>query len=148
MMKTIRAGNRRNQRKFEHRSIHRTRRGMTLIEVMMALTILATAMLSIAGFMSKFAHAVAVSDVKNTANELASEQLETIKNAPRYSAIDTLYPGTVPLDTPYVGYTRKTIVAHTGGGAADLYDYKTVTVVVSNPRLSTPIKRTTIIAAY
>lgn len=144
MMKAIRTGKRRHQRNCKRR----TRGGMTLIEVMMALTILATAMLSIAGFMGKFAHAVAVSDVKNTANELASEQLETIKNAPRYSAIDTLYPGTVPLDSPYVGYTRKTIVSHTGGGAADLYDYKTVTVVVSNPRLSVPIKRTTIIAAY
>ncbi|HEY7898283.1 MAG TPA: prepilin-type N-terminal cleavage/methylation domain-containing protein [Gemmatimonadaceae bacterium] len=125
-----------------------TRKGMTLIEVMMAVTILATAMLGIAGFMGKFAHIVAVSDVKNTANELASQRLEEIKNSPRYSAIDTLYPGTVALASPYLGYTRKTLVTHTGGGSADLYDYRTVTVTVSNPRLDAPIKRTTIIAAY
>jgi prepilin-type N-terminal cleavage/methylation domain-containing protein len=124
------------------------RKGMSLIEVMIAITILATAMLGIAGFMGKFARIVAVSDVKNTANELASQRIEEIKNAPRYSAIDTLYPGTVSLIAPYVGYTRKTLVTHTGGGAADLYDYKTVTVTVSNNRLSTPIKRSTIIAAF
>ncbi len=124
------------------------RKGMTLVEVMMAVTILATAMLSIASFMGKFARIVAVSDVKNTANELASQRLEEIKNAPRYTAIDTLYPGTVSLATPYVGYTRKTQVTHTGGGAKDLYDYKTVTVTVSNSRLGTPIKRTTMIAAF
>ena len=124
------------------------RKGMTLIEVMMAVTILATAMLSIAGFMGKFAHIVAVSDVKNTANELASQRLEEIKNTPRYSAIDTLYPGTVPLTTPYTGFSRQTLVTHTGGGASDLYDYKTVTVLVTNPRLGAPIKRTTIIAAF
>lgn len=124
------------------------RKGMTLIEVMMAVMILATAMLSIAGFMGKFAHIVAVSDVKNTANELASQRLEEIKNAPRYSAIDTLYPGTVALGTPYAGYTQQTLVTHTGGGPSDLYDYKTVTVRVLNPRLGTPIKRTTIIAAF
>jgi prepilin-type N-terminal cleavage/methylation domain-containing protein len=124
------------------------RKGMTLIEVMMAMTILATAMLSIASFMGKFARMAAVADVKNTANELASQRLEEIKNAPRYAAIDTLYPGTVALSTPYVGYTRTTQVTHTGGGARDLYDYKTITVTVSNPRLGVPIKRTTMIAAY
>ena len=125
-----------------------TRKGMTLIEVMVAITILAIATLSIAGFMGKFARIVAVSDVKNTANELASQRLEEVKNSPRYSAIDSLYPGTIALPTPYVGYTRQTLVTHTGGGTSDLYDYKTITVIVSNPRLPTPIKRTTIIAAY
>jgi len=128
--------------------IKAVRKGMTLVEVMIAVTILATAMLSIASFMGKFARIAAVSDVKNTANELASQRLEEIKNAPRYTAIDTLYPGTVALATPYVGYTRKTQVTHTGGGPSDLYDYKTVTVTVSNPRLGTPIKRTTMIAAF
>jgi len=125
-----------------------TRKGMTLIEVMMAITILAIATLSIAGFMGKFARIVAVSDVKNTANELASQRLEEIKNAPRYSAIDTLYPGTLVLASPYASYTRQTLVTHTGGGNSDLYDYKTVTVLVSNSRLPVPIKRTTIIAAF
>jgi len=128
--------------------IKRVRKGMTLIEVVMAVTILATAMLSIASFMGKFARIVAASDVKNTANELASQRLEEIKNAPRYTAIDTLYSGSVALAAPYVGYTRKTQITHTGGGASDLYDYKTVTVTVSNPRLGTPIKRTTMIAAF
>lgn len=125
-----------------------SRQGMTLIEVVMAVTILATAMLSIAAYMGKATRIVAVADVKNTANELASQRLEEIKNAPRYAAIDTLYPGTVALATPYVGYTRQTLVAHTGGGPSDSLDYRTITVTVSNARLSAPIKRTTIIAAY
>lgn len=126
----------------------RVRKGMTLIEVMIALTILATVMLGMASFMGRFAHIAAISDVKNTANELASQRLEEIKNAPRYTAIDTLYPGSVALTGPYAGYTRKTQVTHTGGGASDRYDYKTITVTVSNPRLGTPIKRTTMIAAF
>ncbi|HEY5087461.1 MAG TPA: prepilin-type N-terminal cleavage/methylation domain-containing protein [Gemmatimonadaceae bacterium] len=125
-----------------------TRKGMTLIEVMIAVLILATATLSIAGFMAKFARMVASSDVKNTATELASMRLEQIKNAPRYSAIDTLYPGTVAMASPYVGYTRQTLVTHTGGDSTAKYDYKTVTVIVTNARLGTPIKRTTIIAAF
>lgn len=124
------------------------RKGMTLIEVMIAITILAMATLSLAAFMGKFARAVAVSDVKNTANELASQRLEEIKTAPRYAAIDTLYPGTAALSSPYNGFTRQTLVSHFGGGAADLYDYRTVTVIVRNSRLSAPIKRSTIIAAF
>jgi len=126
----------------------KSRKGMTLIEVVMAVTILATAMLSIASFMGKFTRIVAVADVKNTANELASQRLEQVKNAPRYAAIDTLFPGTVALASPYAGFTRQTMVTHTGGGASDLYDYRTITVVVSNPRLPIPITRTTIIAAF
>ena len=124
------------------------RKGMTLIEVIMAVTILAVATLSIAGFMGKFARIVAATDVKNTANELASQRLEQFKNAPRYGAIDTLYPGTQALASPYTGYTRQTLVTHTGGGPTDLYDYRTITVIVSNPRLSTPIRRSTMIAAF
>jgi Tfp pilus assembly protein PilV len=115
---------------------------------MIALTILATAMLALAAFMAKFAHAVATSDVKNTANELASQRIEEIKTATRYATIDSIYPGTVVLGSPYTGYTRQTLVSHTGGGSTDLYDYKTVTVIVRNPRLGTPVKRSTVIAAY
>lgn len=125
-----------------------TRKGMTLIEVMIAIIILATAALSLAGFMAKFARAVAVSDVKNTAIELASEQLENAKNAPQYSSLDSAMSGIVAMNTPYSGFTRQTMVSHTGGGPSDLYDYKTVTVIVTNPRLPAPVKRTTIIAAF
>lgn len=126
----------------------RARGGMTLIEVMMAITILASAMLGIALFMARFAHNVATSDVRNTASELASQRLEDVKTSPRYAAIDTLYPGTVSLSTPYAGYTRTTIVTHTGGTAPALYDYRTVTVIVKNGRMPVPVKRSTIIAAF
>ena len=125
------------------------RRGMTLIEVMIAITILAVAMLSIAAYMTKFAQSIGSSDVKATANEIAADQIENVKGAPRYTAIDsTPYVGTVNMTGAYVGYTRKTLVSHTGGGAADFYDYKTVTVTVSNPRLSSSVKKTDIIAAF
>jgi Tfp pilus assembly protein PilV len=121
---------------------------MTLIEVLIALTILAGAMLSIAAYMTKFARAVSASDIKATANEIAASQIETVKNAPRYAAIDSLYAGTTQMPAPYQTYTRKTLVTHTGGGSTDFYDYKTVTVIVSNPRLSKPVEKTSIIAAF
>ena len=126
----------------------RPRRGMTLVEVMIALTILATAMLALAAFMGKLAQATAIADVKNTANELAASRIEEVKTAPRYSMIDSAFPGNVALGPPYTGYSRQTIISHKGGGASDLDDYKTVTVIVRNKRLGKPVKRSTIIAAY
>jgi Tfp pilus assembly protein PilV len=121
---------------------------MTLIEVMIAITILTTAALSLAAFMGKFARAIAVSDVKTTAIRLASDRLEQVKTAPRYATIDSMYTGVETLPAPYDAYSRQTIISHSGGGDADLYDYKTITVVVKISRLSVPIKRTTIIAAF
>ena len=126
----------------------RLRRGMTLIEVVIALVIISTAMISISAYMSKFAQAILSSDVKATAEDIASSQIENAKTAPRYTAIDSMYAGTVAMTAPYTGYTRQTIVTHTGGGATDLYDYKTITVVVTHARLSTPVKKTDIIAAF
>jgi hypothetical protein len=52
------------------------------------------------------------------------------------------------MPAPYVGFTRQTLVTHTGGGASDLYDYETVTVIVTNTRLTSPVKKTDIIAAF
>ncbi|HXC25808.1 MAG TPA: prepilin-type N-terminal cleavage/methylation domain-containing protein [Gemmatimonadaceae bacterium] len=124
------------------------RRGMTLIEVILSLVIISVAMISISVYMAKFAQGILASDVKATAEDIASTQIESAKTAPRYSAIDTLYPGTVAMPSPYTGFTRQTLVTHTGGGAADLYDYKTITVIVTNTRLQTPVEKTDIIAAF
>src|SRR5262245_3209035 len=120
---------------FHDRSRLRARKGLTLIEVMIALTILSVATLSIAAYMTRFARSISSSDVKATANEIAADRIEEVKGAPRYSAIDTLYPGTTTMNGAYKGFTRKTYVTHTGGGPSDFYDYKTITVEVTNTRL-------------
>ena len=117
------------------------RRGMTLVEVILSLVIISAAMISISAYMAKFAQGIIASDVKATAEDIAATQIESAKTAPRYTAIDTLYPGTVAMPAPYTGYTRQTIVTHTGGGPADLYDYKTVTVIVTQSRLQTLVGR-------
>lgn len=121
---------------------------MTLIEVMIALTILATAMLSMAAYMTRLARTVAVSDVRATADEIATSRLEEVKGATRYATIDSAFAGTQALAAPYQGFTRTTQVTHTGGGPSDFYDYKTITVIVTNPRLPAPVRKTTVIAAF
>lgn len=125
------------------------KKGMTLIEVLLALTIVATAMLSIAAYMTRFARTVATSDFKEVANELAASRIEEIKNAPRYSAIDSMYAKTESFSTSrYKGFSRQTMVARKGGGNADFDDYKTITVVVRSSHLNAPVRKTSIIAAF
>jgi hypothetical protein len=46
------------------------------------------------------------------------------------------------------GFTRQTLVTHTGGLPPSRDDYKTVTVIVTKPTLLTPAKKTTIIAVF
>ena len=132
-----------------HRPRLQGRAGMTLIEVMISLVIVTGAILSLSAYMTRFARAVTSSDLKSTANELASSRIEEVKNAPRYTAIDSMYGKSESFtEKRYSGFTRRTVVSHTGGGPADFYDYKTITVIVQNPHMSRPVRKTSVIAAF
>jgi prepilin-type N-terminal cleavage/methylation domain-containing protein len=126
------------------------RAGMTLIEVIIAIVILSGALLSMGGFVTKFAHTVSMTDLRGIAAELAADRIETVKAATAYSSIDSIYartesPGSI---AGYPKFTRRTIVQRVGGGGTDLVDYKIVTVVVTEPALKVPVKKTTIISDF
>lgn len=129
-------------------AIARERAGMSLIEVIIAIVILSGALLSMGGFVQKFAHTVSLTDVRGVAAELAADRIETVKAATSYSAIDSLYRKTESSIPGYPKYTRQTLVQRVGGGATDLVDYKIITVVVSTPALKVPVKKTTIISDF
>lgn len=121
---------------------------MTLIEVIMAISLLSVSLLSMGVFVGKFAKATRMMNSRNTASELVADRIEEVKGAARYSAIDSLYAVTETSITGFPGFTRKTMVAHVGGGAPDLDDYKVVTVIVTSGQLTSPSKKTTIISAF
>lgn len=125
----------------------RTRLGMTLVEVMMAMVVLAGAALAIAGATASLARAGAASDVRETARDLVARRIEEVRSAPRYEALDSAYAGSVALDGPYTGFTRRTLVSRPAG-TAESRDYRTVTVSVSHPRLARGVERTIIVAAF
>jgi prepilin-type N-terminal cleavage/methylation domain-containing protein len=124
------------------------RGGMTLVEVIVALSIFASALLAMAAFAGRFGHAVSEGSAKTTAVELATEKIETVKSATKYSTIETLFAGTESSISGFTGFTRQTIITRVGGGPADMVDYKIVTVIVTNPALKAPIKKTSIIAEF
>ncbi|MDE3052601.1 MAG: prepilin-type N-terminal cleavage/methylation domain-containing protein [Gemmatimonadota bacterium] len=127
----------------------RTRYGFTLIETVVALIILGVALLGLALFVSRMAHAGTDSNLLGTANELAADRLEIIKSHLTYSTIDA-YAGTESsiAGLGNAGFVRQTIIKHVGGGTSDSVDYRVVTVVVTNSAMPDTVRKTTVIAAF
>ncbi len=124
-----------------------SRAGMTLVEIVAALTILCGAMLGLGGFGMKFAHNMTEVRQRSTALDLATDRLEEVKTAPNYLSIDG-YAKTETAPSGQTGFTRRTIVTHVGGGARDFIDYRVVTVEITAPAITVPVRKTTIIANY
>lgn len=122
----------------------RRRSGMTLIEVMIALVILTGALLGMGKFITSFSHATSDGALSSVASDLVLDRIETIKGTTSYAGLDAfaVTENSIP---GFTGYKRVTQVLRTLDATED---YKAITVTVSNPGLSTAVKKSTIIAAY
>ncbi len=133
-----------------HRGPHRGRAGFTLVEVVVAMLILGSALLGMALFVSGMAHSATDSRLIGTANELAADRIETIKTSTSYATLGADFQGTetsIP-GGDYAGFTRRTIIKHVGGSPTDSVDYTVVTVLVSDPAISDTVRKTTVIASF
>jgi prepilin-type N-terminal cleavage/methylation domain-containing protein len=123
------------------------RRGMTLIETLIAVAILATALVGLGDFMGRFAHATKVSALQQRALDLASDRIDSVKHSPDYATMDTMaVMQSITADS--ATYRRQTMILHVGGGATDTLDYRVVTVAVTMPNVATPVRKTTIISVF
>lgn len=122
------------------------RRGFTLIEVMVALVILAIVLLGTAQLTTRQVHTVATSAQLQSAVELAESRVAKIEADPNYAKLESLYVATENTFATYPGFSRQTAITHTGGtGLAN--DYKKATVTVTGPGIITPVTRTVTVAA-
>lgn len=127
------------------------RRGMTLIEVMIAIVILSGAMLGLAKFGGKFEHTTATAADMSLASDLASARIEQIKAYRVYLSLVATYNNiteTFVGDPVYNGFSRTTRVTRCAGCPTATNDYITVTATVSGRSLAAPIAKTTIIALF
>jgi len=129
-------------------SAPRGARGVTLIEVIIAMLILTVVLLGMATFAVNFTRSVTLSDSRTIAVELASQRLSEVRSAPNYSGLEATYIATEASIAGFTGYTRVTQIVRTGGVRPTYTnDYKTVTVTVTAPGLTLPITKTVIVAA-
>lgn len=126
----------------------KTRAGMTLIEIMIALVILSSVMLGMGSFMAAYGHAVGTGSARASARELVAERIEYVKGATNYTTIEPTYGGTETGIPGYPDFTRRTLVRRVGGLPGDRFDHKIITVVVDGPGLEKPVKKTSVIAAF
>ena len=127
---------------------------MTLIEVMISLTIITSALLAFGAFIARFMHAMSQADASSVAMDLAVSRVELIKAYPTYSTLETTFNGTQSSLANCLGCTLTTLITKDSSATQN---YKTVTVTVTVPALSSaftaapvsvPFEKTTVIAAF
>jgi prepilin-type N-terminal cleavage/methylation domain-containing protein len=120
------------------------RSGFTLIEVILALTILLVVMMMLANTTGKTVHTAATGSNQEAAIQLAMDRVEKVRSDPNYSGLDTAYAKTETTFPTLSGFTRVTTITRTTGSNND---FKKVTVTVTGPGLTSPVVRTVTVAA-
>ena len=126
----------------------RNRRGFTIIEVIVAITLLGGVLFGMSAFSLRLAQASTVARIRATAGQLISDRLESVKGAPRYTAIDSMFVATETNASGFIGYTRQTWVTRVGGQPTDTIDYKLITVEVRHAKLTKAMRKTTAIPPF
>jgi len=121
------------------------RRGFTILEVAVALAILAGVLLVLATTTARFIHTVTLDRVRVQANAAADAHIARIRLWPTYDSLSAEFDGTAS-NTPFPGWTRQTTVTHVGG-AGQPNDYMRITVAITAPALDSTVRRTITIAA-
>lgn len=120
------------------------RSGFTLIEVILALTILLVVMMMLANTTGRTVHTAATGANQEAAIQLAMDRVEKVRSDPNYNGLDTAYAKTETGFPTLAGFVRVTKIVRTTGGNND---FKRITVTVTGPGLATPVVRTVTVAA-
>ncbi len=127
-----------------------TRRGFTLIEVMIALVILVVVATGVARFASQFSRSMADSTLRLIATGVATDRLEIARADPGYNTLVTAYGTGAGADTTgFPGYPRMrriTDVVRDQSGSPPR-DRTTITVRVIDPALRDTVALTVVVAA-
>lgn len=120
------------------------RAGFTLVEVILAMAILLTVIVSLITLTAKTVHVTALSDREQAAIQMVTDRTDQIRTDPNYAALDTAYAKTETNVPSYPGFTRVTVVTRTTTSGQD---FKKFTVTVTGTGLTTAVARTVSVAA-
>jgi len=123
------------------------RGGFTMVEVIVALVILSTAVLGLAISASSLTASAAIAELQVRALHAAEDRIARIEADGRYAALDSIYAG-VEDDLAFApGFTRTTTVEHVNVTEPSPLDYKIVTVIVEGDWPIDPVERSLVVAA-
>lgn len=122
------------------------KQGFTLIEIMIALVILALVVLGMATSTGRFIRVVAESDLQVAAIQLADDRIQTVLMDPNYGGLDTTYAATESSFPTLTGFVRTTTINQVGG-IGQATNHKRIVVTVTGQGLSKPVKRSATVAA-
>lgn len=120
----------------------RARGGFTLIEVVLALTLLSGVVLMLSMGTTKFQRSVVDSNIRSRAQARADLQLAMARSWPTWSTIENLTGGTYNATAD--GLTTVTTVSADTSGKQRI---KRITVTVTASGMPVPVKRTIAVAA-
>lgn len=124
-----------------------SRGGFTLVEITVALVILAAAVLGLTGSSAKLTTAATGAELRALALYSVEDRITEVRLDTRYDQLESLY-GTVESNAlGLTGFTRTTTVTHVTLSDGKPVDYKIVSVVLDGPQLLSPVSRRLIVAA-
>jgi prepilin-type N-terminal cleavage/methylation domain-containing protein len=130
------------------------RRGFSLVEIMVALTILMIIILGLANTTISFLHETTTDTVRVRAQSFADMRIAEVRGYPTYDDLTTTFNST---DTPEAGFTRRTQVVRDKSPTTPCKnpapgcpnnDITRVTVTVTNAGLAAPVSRTFAISSF
>jgi len=129
------------------------RRGFSLIEIMVALTILMIIILGLANTTISFLHETTIDTVRVRAQSFADMRIAEVRGYPTYDNLTTTFNNA---DTPEPGYSRQTVVVRDKSATSTCNnpagcpknDVTRVTVTVTNAGLAAPVSRTLAISSF
>jgi|SRR5665647_936600 len=129
-------------------------RGFSLVEIMVALTILMIIILGLANTTISFLHETTIDTVRVRAQSFADMRIAEVRGYPTYANLTATFNST---DTPESGFTRVTKVVRDVSATTPCSnpppgcpknDVTRVTVTVTNAGLAAPVSRTFVISSF
>jgi prepilin-type N-terminal cleavage/methylation domain-containing protein len=133
---------------------NRTRqRGFSLVEIMVALTILMIIILGLANTTISFLHETTIDTVRVRAQSFADMRIAEVRGYPTYNNLTATFNNS---DVPEAGYNRQTQVVRDKSATTTCNnpsgcpknDVTRVTVTVTNAGLAAPVSRTLAISSF
>ena len=129
------------------------RRGFSLVEIMVALTILMIIILGLANTTISFLHETTLDTVRVRAQSFADMRIAEVRGYQDYNSLTTTFSSS---DVPESGFNRQTVVVRDKSATSTCNnpsgcpknDFTRVTVTVTNSSLSAPVSRTITISAF